>query len=152
MPILPVLLWAVLAAASGTSAVETSAVAPDKYEQRKVFVTQFAGEAKNSVSFSRSYDFEALGDDTLLLWESTNRAYLVTLEDYCPDLPSERVIIVNNKGARLTAKFDTITVVSKGESYNDSCRILQIRQVDVQAMKAAEKAGHDLGNGAKKSG
>lgn len=132
------ILAALMASAAGMAVAKN-----DGYEERRAFITQFAGEAKNSVSFSRSYDFEALGTDALLLWESANRAYLVTLEDYCPDLPSERVIIVNNKGARLTAKFDTITVVSRGESYNDSCRILEIRPVDVKTMRAAEKAGRE---------
>lgn len=152
MSILPVLLGAVLAAANIASAAQISAGAPDKYEQRKAFVNQFAGDAKGSMPFFRSYDFEPLGDDALLLWESPGRAYLLDVEDFCADLPSARAIAINNKGSTVSAGFDAITVLVRGQSANNRCRILKIRPVDVKAMKAAEKAGREQVNNAENSG
>ena len=152
MSILPALLWAALAAANVASAAETSAAAPDKYEQRKAFVSQFAGDAKSSMPFFRSYDFESLGDDALLLWESPGRAYLLDVEDFCADLPSARAIAINNKGATVSAGFDAITVLDRGQSANNRCRILKIRPVDVKAMKAAEKAGRGQENSTENGG
>jgi hypothetical protein len=152
MSILPALLWAALAAAGDASAAQTSAAAPDKYGQRKAFVTQFAGEAKSSMPSFRSYDFEPLGDDALLLWESPGRAYLLDVEDFCADLPSARAIAINNKGATVSAGFDAITVLDRGQSANNRCRILQIRPVDVKAMKAAEKAGRGQENSTENGG
>jgi len=152
MSILPVLLGAALASVNGASAAQTSAPAPDKYEQRKAFVAQFAGATRASMPFFRSYDFEPLGDDALLLWESPGRAYMLDVEDFCTDLPSARAIAINNKGSTVSAGFDAITVMARGQSANNRCRILSIRPVDVKAMKAAEKAGPALEKGAKNSG
>jgi hypothetical protein len=141
MPIISAMFWAALSAASVASATDVSAGAPDKFEQRKAFVTQFAGEARSSMPFFRSYDFEPLGDDALLLWESPGRAYLLNVEDFCPDLPSAQAIAINSKGATVSAKFDFITVSGRVQGANNRCRILEIRPVDVKAMKAAGKAG-----------
>lgn len=138
-----ILYLAVLAVASAASA-DAPATAPDKYEQRKAFVTQFAGETKSSMPFFRSYDFEPLGDDALLLWESPGRAYLLAVDDFCTDLPTARAIVINNKGSTVNAKFDSITVADRGQSANNRCRILEIRPVDVKAMKAAEKERREL--------
>jgi len=152
MSIIYVALLAALSAASVASAAEISAEAPDKYEQRRAFVMQFAGEAKSSMPFFRSYDFEPLGDDALLLWESPGRAYMLDVEDFCPNLPTARAIAINNKGSTVSAGFDSITVLDRGQSANNRCRILEIRPVDVKAMKAAEKARREQEKDAKKSG
>ena len=152
MSIMRVSALAALSAVSSLSVAETPAAAQDKYAQRKAFVSQFAGEAKSSMPSFRSYDFEPLGDDALLLWESPGRAYLLDVEDFCADLPSARAIAINNKGATVSAGFDAITVLDRGQSANNRCRILKIRPVDVKAMKAAEKAGRELEKGAKSSG
>lgn len=126
--------------AGTSSALETSAQKGGKYAQRKAFVTEFAGAAKSSVPFSRSYDFEPLGDDALLLWETSNRAYLLGVDNFCRNLTWAHAIQIDNKGSSINAKFDSIKVLSRDNSFNDKCRILEIRPVDVKAMKAAEKA------------
>ncbi|MFY8061264.1 MAG: DUF6491 family protein [Arenimonas sp.] len=114
-----------------------------KMEQRLEFVTRFASEPKSSVPFARSYDFEPLGRHTLLLYESMNRAYLVEIEDFCPDLPTAMAIGVENKTSTLNAKFDALRIGGR------SCQILQIRPVDVKAMKAAQKAEREAAKAAK---
>jgi hypothetical protein len=152
MSIMRVSVLAALSAVSALSAAETPAAAPDKYAQRKAFVTQFAGEAKSSMPFFRSYDFEPLGNDALLLWESPGRAYLLDVEDFCPNLPTARAIAINNKGSTVSAGFDSITVLDRGQNANNRCRILEIRPVDVKAMKAAEKARREQEKDAKKGG
>ena len=118
----------------------------DRYEQRRVFVSQFAGEPRSSVSFMRNYDFEPLGQHSLLLYESINRAYLLEIEDFCPELTSALAIGINNKTSTLSAKFDSVHVRGR------QCRILEIRPVDVKAMKAAQKQGREAEKAAKKSG
>ena len=152
MSIMRVSALAALSAVSALSVAETPAAAQDKYAQRKAFVSQFAGETKSSMPFFRSYDFEPLGDDALLLWESPGRAYLLDIEDFCPDLPSAQAIAINNKGSTVNARFDSITVLTRGQQATDRCRILEIRPVDVKAMKAAEKAERELDKNAKTGG
>lgn len=133
-----------------TAALATSAEAQDrksermsKMEQRQEFVTRFAGEPKSSVPFTRSYDFEPLGRHTLLLYESMSRAYRIEIEDFCPDLPTAMAIGVENKTSTLNAKFDALRIGGR------SCRILEIRPVDVKAMKAAQKAEREAAKAAK---
>jgi hypothetical protein len=118
----------------------------DRYEQRRVFVSQFAGEPRSSVSFMRHYDFEPLGQHSLLLYESINRAYLLEIEDFCPELTSALSIGIDNKTSTLSAKFDSVKVRGR------SCRILEIRPVDGKAMKAAQKQAREAEQAAKKSG
>ncbi len=135
---------------AGTSnALETSAAKADKYAQRKAFVSQFAGVEKSSVPFTRSYDFEPLGDDALLLWESSSRAYLLGVDNFCRNLTWAHAIQIDNKGSSINAKFDSIKVLSSDNRFNDKCRILDIRPVDVKAMKAAEKAKREAEKAAK---
>jgi hypothetical protein len=119
----------------------------DRYEQRRLFVTEFAGApSTGSVSFMRNYDFEPLGEHTLLLYESMSRAYLLEIEDFCPELTSALAIGINNKSSRLTAKFDSVLVRGR------QCRILEIRPVDVKAMKAAQKQRREAEKAPDKSG
>ena len=91
------LKWMLLIAAIATNAVaqDRKSERISKMEQRHEFVIRFAGEPKSSVPFTRSYDFEPLGRHTLLLYESMNRAYLVEIEDFCPELTSALAIGVN---------------------------------------------------------
>jgi hypothetical protein len=135
------LLGAAMAASAGAQDRQSERLS--KMEQRLEFVTRFAGAPKSSVPFARSYDFEPLGRHTLLLYESMNRAYLVEIEDFCPDLPTAMSIGVDNKTSSLSAKFDALRIGGR------SCRILEIRPVDVKAMKAAQKAEREAAKAAK---
>ncbi len=135
------LLVAAIATTAGAQDRKTERLT--KMEQRLEFVTRFASEPKSSVPFARSYDFEPLGRHTLLLYESMNRAYLVEIEDFCPDLPTAMAIGVDNKTSSLSAKFDALRIGGR------SCQILEIRPVDVKAMKAAQKAERKAAKAAK---
>ncbi len=135
--------------AGTSSALDESTKKLDKYAQRLVFVNQFVGEPKSSVPFSGSHDFEPLGDDALLLWESPNRAYLLNVEDFCRNLTWAHAIQVDHQGSSISAKFDSIKVLSNDNSFNDKCRILEIKRVDVKAMKAAEKTKREAEKAAK---
>jgi hypothetical protein len=142
------LKWTLLliaAVASNAGAQDRASERMSKMEQRYAFVTRFAGEPKSSVAFARSYDFEPLGRHTVLLYESMNRAYLVEIEDFCPDLPTAMAIGVENQTSRLSAKFDALRIGGR------SCQILEIRPVDVKAMKAAQKSQREAAKAAKTS-
>lgn len=115
-----------------------------RMEERRAFVTGFAGEAQSSVRFSRFYDFEPLGTDTLLLYESLNRAYLVKIEDFCPEMPAAFKLGVDNSSSSLNVRLDSIVV------RGNRCRIIEIRPVDVKAMKAAQKAKREAAKAAVK--
>ena len=130
--------------ATAASAATTKTDRQTRMEARREFVTGFAGEAQSSVRFSRFYDFEPLGTDTLLLYESLNRAYLVKIEDFCPDMPSAFKLGVDNSSSSLNVRLDAIVV------RGNRCRIIEIRPVDVKAMKAAQKAKREAAKAAAK--
>ncbi|MFM6987117.1 MAG: DUF6491 family protein [Arenimonas sp.] len=130
--------------ATAASAATTKTDRQTRMEERREFVTGFAGEAQSSVRFSRFYDFEPLGTDTLLLYESLNRAYLVKIEDFCPDMPSAFKLGVDNSSSSLHVRLDAIVV------RGNRCRIIEIRPVDVKAMKAAQKAKREAAKAAAK--
>jgi hypothetical protein len=109
----------------------------NKLQERYAFVSQFAGEAKPSVVFMRYDSFELLGDHSILLYESMNRAYVVDVDNFCRELPWAFAIGVENHGNTLSARFDSLRV--RGQS----CRIMQIKPVDVKAMKLAQKKLRD---------
>lgn len=134
------IVGAALAAEGSKSAREL------RMDERRAFVTGFAGEPQSSVRFSRFYDFEPLGTDTLLLYESLNRAYLVKIEDFCPDMPTAFKLGVDNSSSSLNVRLDAIVV------RGNRCRIVDIRPVDVKAMKAAQKAKREAAKAAAKPG
>jgi hypothetical protein len=84
-----------IALATTAGAADRSLTRTEKMAQRREFVTHFAGPAVNSVPFRGNYDFEPLGTHTLLLYESLNRAYLLEIEDFCPNLPSASLWTTN---------------------------------------------------------
>ena len=137
-----VLLSILIATAASAAATKTDR--QTRMDERREFVTGFAGESQSSVRFSRFYDFEPLGSDTLLLYESLNRAYLVKIEDFCPDMPNAFKLGVDNSSSSLNVRLDAITV------RGDRCRIIEIRPVDVKAMKAAQKAKREAAKAAAK--
>ena len=136
--LLSILIAAAASAAVGKSDRQT------RMDERRAFVSGFAGEARSSVRFSRFYDFEPLGTDTLLLYESLNRAYLVKIEDFCPDMPTAFKLGVDNSSSSLNIRLDAIVV------RGNRCRIIEIRPVDVKAMKAAQKAKREAAKSAAK--
>ena len=139
-----VLLLSISIAGAALAAEGSKSARELRMDERREFVTGFAGEAQSSVRFSRFYDFEPLGTDTLLLYESLNRAYLVKIEDFCPDMPTAFKLGVDNSSSSLNVRLDAIVV------RGNRCRIIDIRPVDVKAMKAAQKAKREAAKAAAK--
>jgi hypothetical protein len=146
------LLWIILVFFSGTVlAADEKTEKQNKYQARLDFVSKFAGEPKNSIPYLRNYDFEPLGNNALLLKESTNKAYLLSLDDGCNNLTKSTAISVNYRGSSINTKFDSVRVTSGRNNMSEKCFINQIQPVDVQAMKAAEDAIRESIKKAKKS-
>jgi len=92
-----------------------------------------AGAPVGSVVYRGTYSWEALGDHSLLLWETPQRAYYVDVQPICNDLPWEMNIVVDFRNMTLDSKFDNIVVRGR------RCRIYEIRPVDVKGLRAAER-------------
>jgi hypothetical protein len=102
-------------------------------ELRMEQVLANAGPPVGSVVYHGTYSWEALGDHSLLLWETPQRAYFVDVQPICNEFPWENSIIVDFRNMTLDSKFDSILV--RGQR----CRIYEIRPVDVKALRAAQK-------------
>ena len=106
-------------------------------EQRLAQVMANAGAPVGSVVYRGTYSWEALGDHTLLLWETPQRAYYVDVQPICNEFPWETAIVVDFHNMILDSKFDSIRVRGR------SCRIYEIRPVDVKGLRAAEKKARE---------
>ena len=108
----------------------------DTTEQRKQRLEQVmanAGAPVDSVVYRGTYSWEALGDHSLLLWETPHRAYFVDVQPTCDDFPWAMNIVVDFRNMTLDSKFDNILVGGR------CCRIYEIRPVDVKGLRAAER-------------
>jgi hypothetical protein len=91
----------------------------------------YAGAPIDHFTWLGRYDgWEALGRDQLVLFTSTNKAYLLEVSPPCHDLRTAEGVGFTSTGGSVYARLDSIT--TRGWR----CRILQIRRVDYRRMKA----------------
>ena len=98
-----------------------------------------AGEAKDSVRFLRPIDgYEVLGDHSVLVWETNTKAWLVDVRanDACQERDLDNSIAIGIDSKIHTMNTSNAYIVGK---YSLRCKITQIREVDVPAMRAAER-------------
>lgn len=79
-----------------------------------------------------------LGDSAVAVWTGSNRAWLLELDEPCPALDFAEAIQVSDSVGRVSAGFDRVTAIGGGPTV--SCRIEQIRPIDVAALRRAEQA------------
>ena len=84
-----------------------------------------------------SESWESLGEHAMLVYENRNKAYLVDLEkeERCRDLSTEYMMELDSKLDWLSSRNGYIEL-RDGHGW---CKIVQIRPVDVRAMRAAKK-------------
>jgi hypothetical protein len=78
----------------------------------------------------------------LVVWDSINRAYLLTVWDSCRDLKFANTIAVTST-SRTVSKFEKVLVE------RDSCPIKEIRPIDVKQMKADRRAAAEAAKAVK---
>jgi hypothetical protein len=96
-----------------------------------------------SIRIDRMQSWESLGDEALLLWTGPSRAYFLGLDGDCRDLGMAVDIELKYQPPILSAGFDHVRVRDRGPGLRLDCRILEIRPVDVKAMKAAAKQARE---------
>lgn len=131
--ILPFLLAATCAA---STALASDVVIKSKRAQAEAF----AGapiEAVHDRPLRYSESWESLGEHAILVYESRSKAYLVDLEkqERCRDLSTEYLMQLDSRLDWLSSRNGYIEL-REGHGW---CRIVQIRPVDVKAMKAARR-------------
>ncbi len=94
--------------------------------------TDYAGEPGKSFYMSDFDGWSSVSKDQLVVWAGMNKAYLLTVTGYCPDLQFANTIAVTSTGNTVD-KFEKVIVG------RDRCLIREIRPIDVKQMKADRK-------------
>lgn len=90
--------------------------------------------------FGRIDGWTPLGDSALAIWTRPNEAYLLEVDEPCPDLAFAFAIGLTSQMGTVYSRFDkVIPRTGAGGIQPIPCHIRQIRPLDVKAIKTAEK-------------
>jgi len=98
----------------------------------KLDYTEYAGEPVKSFYLGNYDGWSAVSKDQLVVWSGINKAYLLTITGYCPDLQFAQTVAVTSTGNTVD-KFEKVLVG------RDRCFIKEIRPIDTKQMKEDRK-------------
>ncbi len=98
----------------------------------KLNYAEYAGEPVKSFYMSNFDGWSAVSKDQLVVWSGMNKAYLLTVTGYCPDLQFAHAIAVTST-ANTVDRFEKVIVG------RDRCLISEIRPIDTKQMKEDRK-------------
>jgi hypothetical protein len=98
----------------------------------KLDYTDYAGEPVKSFYMGNYDGWSAVSKDQLVVWSGINKAYLLKIGGYCPDLQYAMQIAVTST-ANTVDKFEKVIVG------RDRCFITEIRPIDTKQMKEDRK-------------
>jgi hypothetical protein len=98
----------------------------------KLNYAEYAGEPVKSFYIGNFDGWNAISKDQLVVWSSFNKAYLLKIAGYCPDLQFAQAIAITSTGNTVD-KFEKVIVG------RDRCLINEIRPLDTKQMKADRK-------------
>lgn len=105
----------------------------DRQLQRLAVLQDVAGEPMESFHFWRLDRWEPLGRKHIAVWTRFDEAYLIQVDEPCSGLDFANAIGLTSTGQRVYRRFDVV-------KFDDqSCRIQEIRPIDVKALRAATK-------------
>jgi len=93
----------------------------------------YLGEPVKSFTALQHDSWQQISRTQLVLYTTINDAYMLTVDNNCPELPFAQTIGVTSTTSSITT-FDSVLV------RNDRCRIMQIQPIDVRRMKADKNA------------
>lgn len=102
----------------------------------KLNYNEYAGEPVQSFYMPSFDGWTSVSKDQLVVWTSQNKAYLINVTGYCPDLQFANRIAVTSTGSSVD-KFEKVIVG------RDRCFIDTIRPIDVKQMKEDRKLLRD---------
>lgn len=102
---------------------------------------EHAGEpVKRFHYFGNINGWTPLGNKALVVWTRPSEAYLLDLSGPCQDLDYAPAITITNRMGDVSARFDDVIVRGGGTApIRIPCKIWEIREVDVKAVKQAER-------------
>jgi hypothetical protein len=103
-----------------------------KLNAPKLNYAEYAGEPVRSFYLGNFDGWSAVSKNQLVVWSGMNKAYLLTIQGYCPDLQFAHAIAVTSTGSTVD-RFEKVIVG------RDRCLIKEIRPLDVKQMKEDRK-------------
>jgi hypothetical protein len=100
--------------------------------QPKLDYREYAGQPVKSFYMRDLDGWAAVSKDQLVVWADANKAYLLDVTGYCPDLQFANAIAVTSTGSTVD-KFEKVIVG------RDRCLIKSIRPIDVKQMREDRK-------------
>lgn len=98
-----------------------------------------AGPAVDRVRFLRPIQsYEVLAEDAVLVWETNTKAWLVDLRPSaaCRDLDRSWWVSIETMSDTINVRNSYVV-----GDHNLRCKVVGLREVDVRAMRSAERAG-----------
>jgi len=129
-------LTAIILSAALAGALVTTGYAEElqsKGEKLYVKYEPYLGEPVKSFTALQHDSWQQISRTQLVLYTTINDAYMLTVDNNCPELPFAQTIGVTSTTSSITT-FDSVLV------RNDRCRIMQIQPIDVRRMKADKNA------------
>jgi hypothetical protein len=122
-----------LCACSGIPKRESEAVTLERY---KAFATAPISQIS---TIGRFNGWRPLGNEHLVVWDGFDKAYLLTVQGPCLNLAFANHISLRSRTGlnSIDSGFDFVRV-GRGEQ----CRINEIRPVDYQKLREAERTAH----------
>lgn len=108
-------------------------------EDRLALFRANAGEPVDSFQYSRHQRWTPLGDQALAVWTGRNQGYLLELRVRCQDLNFANAIQITNSMGRVSARFDSVIVLSRPGGANTMrvpCRIQTIQPLNMDGLRA----------------
>ena len=102
----------------------------------KLDYREYAGEPVKSFYMNDFDGWSPVSKDQLVVWSGINKAYLLRVTGYCPDLQYANAVAVTST-ANTVDKFEKVIVG------HDRCFISEIRPIDTQRMKEDRKILND---------
>ncbi len=102
----------------------------------KLDYREYAGEPIKSFYMNDFDGWSPVSKDQLVVWSGINKAYLLRVTGYCPDLQYANAVAVTST-ANTVDKFEKVIVG------RDRCFISEIRPIDTQRMKEDRKILND---------
>jgi hypothetical protein len=98
----------------------------------KLDYTDYAGEPVKSFYMHNLDGWTPVSKNQLVVWTGLNKAYLINVTGYCPDLEFATAIAVTSSGSTVD-RFEKVIVG------RDRCLINEIRPLDTKQLKADRK-------------
>jgi len=107
-----------------------------RHQQRQAAYAAAAGAPVKSFHFFSLWSWEPLSDTELAVYTRPDRAWLLDVDGYCPNLQYTQTIGLTSSIGQVSVRFDKVLT----GRHDIPCVISQIRPVDVKQLRIKQEA------------